>query len=375
MKEAGDYKQLLANKKIALAHDHLFQIGGAEKVLAVFADLFPKAPIFTLINNTRVSRRLLNQEKIKASYLQKIPFGSAFFKYFLLLMPRAWEKTDLSDYDLVISSASAFVKGLSKGANTKHICYCHSPTRYLWDEKEEYIMNLSEGKLFKKILPRFLDQLRNRDFIQAQKVDFFIANSRYIAEKIRRHYKRQAMVIYPPVKVDDFSISQEIDDYYLIVSRLRPYKKVDLAIKAFNNLKLPLKIIGTGAEYKRLKKSARSNIEFLGDLSDQERNRYLSRCRAFIYPQIEDFGISALEAMAAGRPVIAYKQGGALETVIEGLSGTFFEEQTWESLAHKILRFDYKIFDPEKIRRHAREFDESVFKQKFLQTAREFISN
>ena len=353
-------------KKIALAHDHLFQIGGAEKVLAVFAGLYKEAPIYTLINNKKISSHLLPQGRLRMSYLQKIPLSSSIFKYFLLWMPHAWEKINLSDYDLILSSSSAFVKGVSRGGNTKHICYCHSPTRYLWDEKEEYIMNLSEGKFLKKILPRFLDKLRSWDFVQAQKIDYFIANSQYIADKINRYYKRKSLVIYPPVRVADFQISPQTEDYYLIVSRLRPYKKVDLAIKAFNNLKLPLKIIGSGTEYRRLKKMARSNIEFLGELSDQERNKYLSRCRAFIYPQIEDFGISALEAMASGRPVIAYKKGGALETVVEGLSGTFFEEQTWESLAHKILRFDHNNFQPKIIREHAKKFDESIFKEKIL---------
>lgn len=353
-------------KKIAFAHDHLFQIGGAEKVLAALTSLDAAAPIYTLINNPKISQVLLKQANIRTSYLQKIPLINKLFKYWLVLMPKAWEKTDLSDYELIISSSSAFVKGLKAGNNSQHICYCHGPTRYLWDNKEEYIGNLPEGKLLKRFLPKVLNRLQNWDFVKAQQVNFFIANSQFIAGKIKKHYKRQAVVIYPPVKVDDFKVAEEIGDYYLIVSRLRPYKKVDLAIKAFNNLKLPLKIIGSGSELKRLKKMAHSNIEFLGELSDRERNHYLSRCLAFIYPQIEDFGISALEAMASGRPVIAYRAGGALETVVDQVSGTFFDEQTWESLAHKILRFDDTKFDPRTIRNHAKKFDESVFKNKIL---------
>ncbi|MFA6466441.1 MAG: glycosyltransferase [Patescibacteria group bacterium] len=353
-------------KKIAFAHDHLFQIGGAEKVLVALASLDPQAPIFTLINDSKISRKILKQENIVSSYLQKIPGISKFFKYFLVLMPRIWERTDLSDYNLVISSSSAFVKGVKTGHNNKHICYCHAPTRYLWDDKEEYFGNLPEGKLLKRFLPKVLNRLQTWDFSKAQEVNYFIANSNFIAKKIKKHYKKEAIVIHPPIRVADFHLSSDLGDYYLIVSRLRPYKRVDLAVAAFNNLKLPLKIIGNGSEFKKLKKMANSNIEFLGELSDQQRNYYLSRCQAFIYPQIEDFGISALEAMASGRPVIAYGQGGALETVIANKTGVFFEEQTWESLAHKILRFDAKKFNPIIIREHAKNFDEAKFKRKIL---------
>lgn len=355
-------------KKVAIAHDHLFQIGGAEKVLLALANIYQDAPIFTLIDDKDISSKILTNRKIISSDLQKIPLARKFFKYFLLLMPKAWEKIDLSKYDLVISSSSAFVKGVNTGNNNKHICYCHAPTRYLWDDKDEYLGNMAEGKILKIFLPKFLNKLQSWDFNKAQEVDYFVANSNFIAQKIKKHYKRESVVIYPPIRVDDFPLAkdEEIEDYYLIVSRLRPYKKVDLAIKAFNNLKLPLKIIGGGSELRSLKKMARNNIEFLGELSDKERNRYLSRCKAFIYPQVEDFGITALEAMACGRPVIAYKKGGALETVQDGKTGVFFEEQTWESLAHKILRFDPSIFNPKVIREHSRQFDESIFAKNIL---------
>lgn len=353
-------------KKVALAHDHLFQIGGAEKVLVALSTIYPVAPIFTLINDRKISNKILQNKQIISSYLQKIPGANRFFKYFLLLMPPAWEKIDLSKYDLVISSSSGFVKGVRTGHNSQHICYCHTTTRYLWDDQEEYIGNLPEAKIVKYFLPRFLSKLQNWDFSKAQEVNHFIANSHFIARKIKQHYKKDSIVIHPPIKVKEFSLADKVEDYYLIVSRLRPYKKVDLAVKAFNNLKLPLKIIGGGSELKKLKKMAHSNIEFLGEVSDQERNYYLSRCKAFIYPQVEDFGISALEAMASGRPVIAYKAGGALETVVEGKTGVFFEEQTWESLAHKILRFDDSKFQSAIIRDHAKNFDEEKFKQKIL---------
>lgn len=354
-------------KKIVLAHDHLFQIGGAEKVLAVLSDIFRDAKIFTLINNPRITKNILRQEVIRTSYLQQIPGIRKFFKYFLILMPRAWEKTDLSGYDLVLSSSSGFVKGVTVGRQTKHVTYCHSTTRYLWDDKEEYIGNLPEGKWLKLILPKLLDKMQAWDYQKSQRVDYFIANSHYIASKISKHYNQPAIVIHPPIRVNDFYIADRPQNFFLIVSRLRPYKRVDVAIEAFNNLKLPLKIIGSGSETARLKKIAQSNIEFLGELSDQQRNWHLSHCRAFIYPQIEDFGISALEAMASGRPVIAYRKGGALETVVEGLTGTFFDEQTWESLAHKVLRFRDEDYHPEKIREYTRQFDEAIFRKKIEQ--------
>lgn len=353
-------------KKIALAHDHLFQIGGAEKVLVALAGLYSDAPIYTLINDRKITANILDQKRIITSYLQKIPGINKFFKYFLVLMPQAWEKTDLCKYDIVISSSSGFVKGVKTSHNGQHICYCHTPTRYLWDDKEEYIGNLPEGKLIKIFLPKILDKMQTWDYNKSQNVNYFIANSDFIAKKIKKHYQKDSVVIHPPIKFSDFYIADEIEDYYLIVSRLRPYKKVDVAVKAFNNLKLPLKIIGNGSELRKLKKMAHSNIEFLGEVSDQERNDYLSRCKAFIYPQIEDFGISALEAMASGRPVIAYGAGGALETVVDGKTGVFFEEQTWESLAHKILRFDDSRFDPQLIREHAKQFDEDIFKKKII---------
>ena len=351
-------------KKIALAHDHLFQTGGAERVLATLATLDPSAPIFTLINDKKVSNQLFNQERIYASGLQQIPAINKLFKYFLPWMPRIWEKTDLSDYEIILSSASGFVKGLKTSKNSKHICYCHAPTRYLWGDKDEYLGNLPTGKVLKLFLPYLLKRLQSWDFDKAQQVDYFIANSKFIADKINKHYQRQATVIHPSIKTKDFSITQDVGDYYLIVSRLRPYKKVDLAIQAFNNLKLPLKIIGAGSEIGRLKKMAANNIEFLGELSDQERNHYLSHCQAFLYPQVEDFGITALEAMASGRPVIAYSHGGALETIEDGVTGLFFKHQNWASLTHAVLRFQTLEFDSHLIRERVKQFDEEIFLNK-----------
>ncbi len=351
--------------KIALTHDHLFQIGGAEKVLLELHKIFPESPVYTLIHNPEKAG-LFKDLQIKTSFLERLPFGKNHFKWYLSLMPIAWEQFNFSDYDIVISSSSAFSKGILTRPNTLHISYCHSPTRYLWSDAHRYVEELKQPKIIKKILPLILNRLRTWDHVAAQRVDKFIANSEFVAKRIKKYYQRDSTVIYPPVDTKQFLISPRIDDYYVLVSRLRPYKRVDIAIKAFNQLHMPLKIIGSGEEEIRLKKIAKDNIEFLGELSDIERNRVLSQAKAFIHPQEEDFGIAAVEAMACGRPVVAYKSGGALETVIEGETGVFFKEQTWEALADTVIRFHRQEnqFDSVKIKAHAEKFDTEVFHQK-----------
>ncbi|MBU1037356.1 glycosyltransferase [Patescibacteria group bacterium] len=357
--------------KIALTHDHLFQLGGAEKVLLEFHKMFPESPVFTLIHNPEKAG-LFKDLDIKTSFLEKMPLGVKHFKWYLWLMPLAWEQFDFSGYDIVISSSSAFAKGILTPPNTLNISYCHSPTRYLWSDTHQYVEELNQPEIIKKILPLILNRLRVWDHVAAQRVDKFVANSEFVARRIKKYYQREATVIHPPVETKKFFISSEIDNYYVIVSRLRPYKRVDLAIKAFNQLRIPLKIIGTGEEENHLKKIAKDNIQFLGELSDEERNKVLSRAKAFIHPQEEDFGITAVEAMASGRPVIAYKSGGALESVIDNETGKFFDEQSWESLADLVIRFEriLKQFDPQKIKEHAEKFDIAVFQKNF----KEFIS-
>ncbi|HLD27314.1 MAG TPA: glycosyltransferase [Patescibacteria group bacterium] len=348
--------------KIALTHDHLFQIGGAEKVLFELNRIFPDSPVYTLIHNPEKAG-LFKEFDIRTSFLQQLPFSKRNFKWYLGLMPIAWEQFDFSQYDVVISSSSAFSKGVLTAPNTLHISYCHSPTRYLWSDAHKYVEELKQPKLIKKILPMILNRLRTWDYTAAQRVDKFIANSEFVAKRIKKYYQREATVIYPPVNTEQFKLAGELGNYYAIVSRLRPYKRVDLAIKAFNQLHLPLKIIGSGEEESRLRKIAKPNIEFLGELPDEQRNRVLSRAIAFIHPQEEDFGIAAVEAMAAGRPVIAYKSGGALETVIERVTGRFFEEQSWEALADAVIRFqaDLNQYDPRAIKEHAEKFSTARF--------------
>lgn len=346
---------------VALAHDHLYQIGGAEAVLREMAEVFPTAPLYSLINNSRLN--LFRERDVHTSFLQQAPGGINFFKWYLGLMPLAWERFDFANYDVVISSCSGFVKGIITPASTVHVCYCHTPTRYLWSDSNEYVNTLNLPKPLRLYLERLLSDLRAWDQIAAQRVDHFVSNSKFIGQKIRKYYHRESTVIYPPVDTAQFKISQNHGNYYLIVSRLRPYKKVDIAVEAFNNLKLPLVIIGGGEESKRLKKMAKRNITFLGEVTPELRNEYLANCQAFIHPQEEDFGISAVESMASGRPVIAYRAGGATETVEEGATGIFFNEQNWESLAYAVLSYKMKDFNSEWIRHRSLRFDKANFRR------------
>ncbi len=353
--------------KVALVHDHLNQFGGAERVLLNMQVVWPESPVYTLVYDKDKLGKWFGNSQIIESFISKLPGGRRHFKWYLPLMPAAFEFFNLDQYEVVVSSVSGLAKGVIVSPHALHICYCHTPTRYLWSDTHAYTEEISQPWLVKKILPPFLTNLRVWDFCAAQRVDKFIANSHFVARRIKKYYRREAEVVYPPVDTSGLSISDEIGDYFLIVSRLRPYKRVDLAVKAFNTLGLPLKIIGTGEEEEKLKAMAKDNIEFLGSLSDEERNRYYARAKALIYPQEEDFGITAVEAMAAGRPVIAYKSGGAVESVIEGVTGVLFEEQSWECLADTVVRFRPDQFDPVKIREHALQFDVKVFQQKIKQ--------
>lgn len=345
---------------VALAHDHLFQIGGAEQVLRAIHSLYPHAPLYTLICSPD-ARNFFKNADIHTSVLQKLPGGVSYFKYYLQFMPVAWEQFDFSEYDVVISSSSAFVKGLITGTKTLHISYCHTPTRYLWSDRVEYVESLRMPRLAKAYLLQALTKLRAWDEHASARVDYYIANSQFVANRIKKYYRRESTIIYPPVPVQSFTVAENIGEYYLVVSRLRPYKRVDLAIEAFNRLRLPLRIIGSGEEYGYLKRMAKSNISFLGEVTDEERNKQLSHCRALIHPQEEDFGISVIEAMASGRPVIAFRAGGAMETIVDGKTGVFFEDQTWESLAYAVLTAAKTQFDKMYIRRHAEQFDVSKF--------------
>lgn len=350
--------------KVALVHDHLIQDGGAERVLRVFQKIFPKAPTYVLVYDKKKIGKEFQDKDIRTSFIQKFPFGVKKFKWFLPLMPLATENYNLADYDIVLSNSSALSKGVITRPETLHICYCHTPTRYLWTDTHLYVRKLEYNRLIKKIISLTLPKLRIWDRMAAARVDKFIANSKIVQKRIIKYYGRESEVIYPPVEVSKFKIYPKQENYFLAGGRLVPYKRFDLIVQAFGKLGIPLKIFGDGPEYQKLKSIAKSNIDFLGKISDEEKIELYGKCLAFIHPQEEDFGLMVVEAMSAGRPVIAYCRGGACETIMSGKTGEFFDEQSWECLAHTIIRFKPENYNSEAIRAHAMQFDQSEFERK-----------
>ncbi len=350
--------------KIALVHEHLAQDGGAENVLRIFHEMYPEAPIFTLVYNKEQANPAFKDADVRTSFIQKFPFGVRLYQAALPFMATAVEKFDLSEFDVVLSSASAFAKGVITTPQTIHICYCHSPTRYLWSDAHSYYKELRYNRLIKIMIPFALTRLRQWDRLAADRVDKFIANSRYVKRRIEKYYKADSDIIYPPIETEKFHIADKIEDYYFTLGRLVAYKRYDLTIKAFNKIGRPLKIAGDGPELEYLKKIAGPNIEFLGRVSDEERRELYAKCQAFIFPQEEDFGITPLEAMAAGRPVIAYGRGGALESVVPGKTGVLFPAQTVSNVVNALNNFWPQRFNPQEIREHALKFSTEKFKGK-----------
>jgi len=347
--------------KVALVCSYLNQYGGAERVLDVLHEMFPQAPIYTSIYAPEMMPEVYRTWDIRPSFLNRLPFIQSHHQPFLPLYPYAFESLDLDGYDLVLSNTSGFAHGVITHPGTTHICYCLTPARFLWSYPA-YAQRERLGRLSRALLPFLLTSLRTWDAQAADRVDDFVAISRAVQERIRKIYRRPSALIYPPVRTNDFAVSEEVDDYYLIVSRLVPYKRIDLAVQAFNRLGRPLVIVGDGRDRAALERMAGPNVRFVGRVPDAERKHYLSHCRAFLFPGEEDFGIAPLEASASGRPVIAYAGGGALETIVEGVTGTFFHEPTPESLAEAVERFDPAACDPIAIRQHADRFGVARFK-------------
>lgn len=346
--------------KIALVHDYLSQNGGAEKVLKAFQEIWPQAPTYTLFFDARKLPQFQGAD-IRPSFMQRLPWVRSRYQWYLPLMPTAVESLDLSDFDVVLSSASAFAKGVITREDALHICYCHTPTRYLWSDTHSYVQELAMPGFIKSLLPILLSRLRLWDRQAANRVDFFIGNSETVRRRIKKYYNRDSHLIPPPVDVDRFTISREPKEYFLTGGRLVAYKRYDLIVQACNQTGLPLKIFGTGPQAKYLRRIAKPNVELLGPVSDREQARLYALAKAFIHPQIEDFGITPVESMAAGTPVIAYRAGGAAETVIEGVTGEFFDEQSWEEIADRLIRFDQSRYRPEAIRARAEKFSRLNF--------------
>jgi len=352
--------------KIVLVQDYLVEYGGAERVLETLCEIFPEAPIYTLLYDEKATGGVFKGREIHTSFLQKLPFARRHHHFFSALMPIAVEQFDLSYYDFVLSNSASFAKGIITKPKTTHINICMTPTRFLWDDSHRYLDEFKLPWLIKKLMPVFIAYLRIWDQEAALRVDKFIAISNHVKKRIFKYYNREAEIIYPPVDIDKYAISDEIGDYFLMVGRLVAYKRFDLAVKTFTAIGKKLKIIGDGPERKNLEKIAGKNIEFLGLVSDYKIPELYSRAQAVIFPQEEDFGLVPLEAMASGRPVIAYRAGGALETIIDKRTGIFFDEQTEIDLAQAVGQYYQTHFDPEFIRARAAQFDKKIFKEKIL---------
>lgn len=374
--------------KVALVYDRVNKWGGAERVLLALHKIFPDAPLYTSVYNKKKApwAKVFNPstgsgQGVKTSFLQNFPFASGNHEFYALLMPLAFESFTFDGYDLVISVTSEAAKGIITKPQTKHICYCLTPTRYLWSGYDDYFKN----SIMRFISKPVVSYLRFWDKIASQRPDVLIAISREVQERIKKYYNRDSEIIYPPVEISNLNPSTDgqipnkssnskskkfkdqrptTKDYFLIVSRLVPYKKIDLAIKVFNKLGLPLKIVGTGIEENRLKRMAKSNIELLGYLTDKELVEYYKGCRAFIFPGIEDFGLTVIEAQSFGKSVIAFRAGGAQESIIDGKTGIFFEVQSEKSLEDTILKFQKISFNPEDCIENAEKFSFEEFKTK-----------
>lgn len=356
--------------KTAFLYDRVNKWGGAERVLLALHEVFPNAPLFTAVYSSENAPWAKVFPRVVPTFLQNIPFAKDKHELLGAFTPIAFENLDLTGFDLVISVTSEAAKGVIVQPPTKHICYCLTPTRYLWSGYDIYFNN----SLLKLVSKPVVNYLRDWDKIAAQRPDKMIAISHAVKKRIRKYYNRHSEVIFPPVELDNFKINKfkkhKREKFYLVVSRLVPYKMVDLAISAFNELGLPLVVVGTGSEEEKLKNMAKDNIKFLGHLTDAKLADYYKKCTAFIFPQEEDFGIVALEAQVAGAPVIAYKAGGALDTVIEGKTGVFFDKQSTESLKKAVEKFEKISFNQKDLIENAKRFSKQRFKREILRATK-----
>jgi glycosyltransferase involved in cell wall biosynthesis len=357
--------------KVALVQDWIAVIGGSEKVFKEIASYYPDADIYTIIARDETIKKLnLTGHKIFTSFIQKLPFARTKYRSYLPLFPMAIEGFDLFNYDLIISSSHAVAKGVLTHSNQIHICYCHSPIRYAWDLHHQYLKETGLNKGFKGFIARYLLQrIRHWDFINTGRVDYFIANSKYISRRIKKAYGRESTVIYPNVATEDFVPVYDKKDFYVTCSRFVPYKKMDLIVRAFAQMPdKMLYVIGDGPDFKKVSKLAAPNTILLGHQPFDVLKKYLSEAKAFVFAAEEDFGILPVEAQACGTPVIAFRKGGASESVIEGQTGIFFDEQSSASIIEAVKRFDANSvnFSAEEIVKHADGFSTARFRKEFL---------
>lgn len=348
--------------KVALVYDRVNKWGGAERVLLALHEIWPQAPLYTAVYNPKTAS-WAKEFQVIPSFLNKFPLAKTSHEAYPWLTPIAFESFSFSQYDLVISVNSAEAKGIITKPKTLHLCYCLTPTRWLWSGYEDYFKN----KTFRFLSQPVITYLQRWDKIASQRPDYYIAISKNVKKRIEKYYNRQATIIYPPVDTESFKVAKlqnGKEKYFLVVSRLVPYKKIDLAIKAFNRLELPLKIIGIGSEMRKLKNMAKDNIDFLGNLTDSQLLDYYKNCQAVIFPQEEDLGLVPLEAQSCCRPVIAFQGGGALETVVERKTGLFFAPQTEGTLIKAVKKFKAMEIKPEDCRQNALKFKKEIFIKK-----------
>lgn len=362
-----------------MVYDRVNKWGGAERLLLVLHELFPEAPLYTSVYNKKKAS-WAEVFDVRTSFLQGFPLASSSHEFYPLLMPLAFESFSFDKYDLVISVTSEAAKGIITKPKTLHVCYCLTPTRYLWSGYEDYF----RSKIFRVLSSTIISYLRAWDKVAAQRPDVYIALSKEVQKRIRKYYGRKSEVVYPPISLQSTVDSLQQDKkavvrsrsterFFLIVSRLVPYKRIDIAVEAFNKLKLPLKIIGTGSQERKLRAMAGPTIEFLGNLTDAQLVGYYKNCRALIFPGYEDFGLATIEAQSFGKPVIAYGDGGALETVVEGKTGVFFYEQTSDSLMAAVNKFLKAKFNPDECKKQAQNFNMKRFKEEFIQVIKRLV--